>query len=257
LKLLLQLDLTPIVESILKGEFPDNDLTVDQQVALVNQAAHDLVALGGVDDPEAIMEQVNNLALWLGGLHADIQVYAWQLIRRVKHIGVLADDKTAVRLRPLEEKIFQDTPYEAESFEDLNHYAWPKTFLDGSTFEDRLEAVFKQQLQDDPPEIVSPDMILNGIGHDTVLNFSDAYAQTSACCHTLSESKDYKPEKGKLANMRYHERMDNFLGWLANQEPEIAIFGLRTILVIFRLLVDPSKLTNWEKFSDYADLLPK
>jgi len=240
------------VESILKGDFPDDNLEPDQQVSLINVIAAELSRLDPYGQGEQIMDEVNNFALWLGGQPKDLQVYAWQLIRRVKGIDVLANDKTAVRLRPLEDKIFQGEPYEADTYQDITHFAWPKQFLDGSTFEERLEVLAEDFESDESPA----DLLLSGVSVPEDLDFNQRFQLAQDCIQDIvSQYQRY----GK-ATIITDERIDRFFGWLLTIEDDIALFSIRSLLSISRgkVTCNLKNLKNWHEVCDrWSDIIPK
>jgi hypothetical protein len=241
---------------ILKGVFPAEPLTLDQQVKIVNAAGDKLAKR--VNEGKPIDERANNLFLWLGGLNKDIQLYACQYIFNVKKLEIDADEKTEARLTFMEPHFeYGGAGYTADTFQAIDHRPWPVEHLDGTTFEDRLEVLFKEQLRENPPEIVSADMILNGIGHDIEISINDVHAQITLCTYVLSERKDdNKAAKTSVAYVGFHEQVDNYLGWLLRQEPEMAIIGLRLLIAIFRIEFDHKLTKNWDEVSErYGDLI--
>jgi hypothetical protein len=238
-------------KQILKGKFPAEPLTLDQQVEIVNKASgHILEAfLGG--DQDKVDRQVNNFALWLGGLHPDIQVYAFQVLLKGYKIGFDADDKTEARMARLEERIEASTGYIQYSYDQINHYPWPVEYLDGTTFEDRLEDLAKEVREEQDLKIVTVDTILSGVSTDKIEDISMAYAVMTAVVHALVEGKTgYDQPTNSLEYQQFHERINNSLGWLFCQEPEITIVGLRTLMSLERMVFNPKLVSNWDKLSE-------
>ena len=232
---------TKRVMRILAGDWPNKILTVDQQVAVVNEAADIMVANNGPNDPEAVMDNVNNFALWLGGQDNDVQVYAWQLIRRFHGIEVLATDKTHVRLEPLEEKIFAiGTPYRVETFETIYHYPWPRQFTD--TFEERLERLADEVAENDDTEVTPVDLILGGRQAPELMDTDDAIRFIH---DALEDLKALLAKYEGKTNVLYWERMNHYMLWLTEQDLEVSILGMRTALATYILPVDNRKLPAW------------
>ena len=149
-----------IVEAICREEWPEGSMSPNELVAVVNDAADYFVELGAQNEAEDVSQYINSFALWLGGQDKNIQVYAWQLIRRVKGIDIEADDKTSVRLQPIEDKIFQGDAYTATDFEDITKFRWPKEFL--KSFKDRVSEMWNELHEDDEGEETTADLILTG-----------------------------------------------------------------------------------------------
>lgn len=203
---------------IIKGKWPETPLTNDQKIWIINHFPNLLVFTRG--EPNTISgDQVTNIALWLGGLHRDIQVYAWQLIRRLGGFEIHADDKTAVRLRPIEEQIFQGEPYFANSHEDIVKFSWSREWLDGSDFEDRLDDLVDEFCFVELHEMVTPDMILSGIHRESINDVATVYTLVVGCV----------AEIGQISDFRRQEKIDRFSDWLDFQTAETKILGQKML----------------------------
>lgn len=237
-------------KQILKGKFPEKALTLDQQVETVNKANNHIHEAFLADDQEKVDRQVNNYALWLGGLHPDIQVYAFQVLLKGYKIGFDADDKTEARMARLEERIEASTGYIQYTYDTINHYPWPVEFLDGTTFEDRLEGLANEVREEQDLETVTVDMILQGTAPREQVTIDVAYALCNACAYNLREQAD------KAADFMFYDRFNRYMGWLLCQQPEIAIMAMRSALTIYKLPVrDRKALPNLQKFVEQYDSL--
>ena len=239
------------------GEDPEITSS-DHQVQFINNVSD--VIRDRVGQGEDMDDEASRFVVWLGGLDRDVMLYGLQRILKPTPIDVVFEDKAQARIDTMQERLDNTNGYMAVNFETIDHHAWPKVHLDGKTFEDRLQDLFDEELRENLPEIVSADMILNGIGWDTKLDVAASYAQSSAVCYQLKEY--YDKTKGKplpnLDNTIFHEKVDNFLGWVMVQQPEIAIMAVRTALAIFRINFDPKGMKNWEPFEKaYKPLIIK
>lgn len=210
-------DISKMALGIVQGQWPEGVLSNDQQISIINFLPN-VILTTREEDNVISGEQVTNIALWLGGLHRDIQVYAWQLIRRVCGVEVHADDKASVRLFPIEEKIFQGDPYTAASYDDIVKFNWPREWLDGSTFEDRLDVLVDEFCYVEIHEMVTPDMILTGIHQQPIDDIATCYALITGCIEEI----------GNLT-IRRQEKIDRFLNWLSLQSPEMQVFGRKMV----------------------------
>lgn len=205
-------------KNILKGKFPSRVLTLDEQIAVINKIGAKLFERFSTGESEdKIDTKVNNLALWLGGLHPDIQVYAFQLLLNYYQIEFDANDKTEARMARLEERIGIGTKpgIKEYSYERINHYAWPVEFLDGTTFEDRLEDLAKEVREEQDLDIVTVDMVLTGVHTSTVEDIAQAYALVVACIDHIDQP----------FAVRQAEQIQRFSSWLEFQVPDIKLFG--------------------------------
>ena len=241
---------------ILKGKFPTEELTLDQQVRIVNAAGDKLAERLAEGKP--IDERANNLFLWLGGLNKDVQLYACQYLFNVKKLEIDADEKTEARLAYMEPHFeYGGHGYVADTFQTIDHRPWPVEYLDGTTYEERLTALWKENVEEIAPLLPTTDTILNGADKKHIEDVSIAYAATSAVCYALREIKDdFKQPKNSVAYQAFHEKVDNTFGWLLAQHPEVTIMGVRTLLVLFMIKFDYKLITNWEEFAGlYKDLV--
>lgn len=240
-------------KKILKGKFPEKTLTLDEQVLLINKIGDRLFEdfTTGLDEAK-IDAKVNNFALWLGGLHPDLQVYAFQLLLNFHQIEFDADEKTEARMARLEERISIGTKpgLKEYSYDRIHHYPWPVEFLDGTTFEDRLEAL-AEELEEPVEDRVTVDMILSGTAPQRQLEIPEAYALTVASCHALKDTQEsfgLKPI--------FYERFDNFAGWLQGQGAEITVMGLRMAIQAHKLPGDTAQMPQFVKALDnFKDVL--
>lgn len=205
-------------KNILKGKFPEKALSLNKQIQLINKIGSIILDdFSTGEDYSKIDRKVNNLALWLGGLHPDLQVYAFQLLLNYHQIEFDADDKTEARMARIEERIGIGTKlgYKEETYEDITHYPWPIEYLDGTTFEDRLEALAEEVRSEQALDTVTVDMILTGVHRAAVDDIAQAYALVVACVDHI----------GQLSAARQAEQIQRFTGWLEFQIPDIKIFG--------------------------------
>lgn len=213
-----EINIQQLAKDIIQGSWPNVPLTNDQKISIINYFPNLLIFTRG--EPNTLSgEQVTNLALWLGGLHRDIQVYAWQLIRRLGGIEIYADDKTSVRLWPIEEQIFQGEPYFANSYEDIVKFNWPREWLDGSTFEDRLDDLVDEFCWVELHDTVTPDVVLTGIHQEPIDDIATCYALISGCIEEINKFTDF----------RRQEKIDRFLNWLTFQPAEMETFGRKML----------------------------
>lgn len=231
-------------KKILRGKFPKQHPSLDEQVRIANRAGDILLERNGAHDPEAVCDDIDNFALWLGGINPDVQVYAWQLIRRHHQIEIMANDKTHVRLEPLEEKIFLGEPYVAQTFNDIEHFAWPKQWLGESTFEERLATLAEEYERPESPS----DMLLSGMGVPDDLDYDQRFQLAQDCIEDITAA--YK-KYGK-ANVLINERTDRFLGWLLTIEPELMIAAMRSLLIRSEITLDAKAMPNYTKCLEIA-----
>lgn len=220
MKLELCLDHETMVDSIFRGEFALGPLTLDQMVDICNVAVNKLTT-----EPESEIltgEEIENFSLWLGGINKDIQVYAWQLIRRVKEFGIVATDKMDIRICPLEDFIFSGEPYEASDFRSIRHFAWPKIFADGSTFEERFQELAKEYSSAPSPA----DMLLSGTEYPEDLDFNQRFQLANDCVDELVHLYD---KYGK-SNILLESKIERFFGWLLTIEDDIALFSILNLI---------------------------
>lgn len=241
---------------ILKGKFPTEELTLDQQVQIVNAAGDKLAERLAEGKP--IDERANNLFLWLGGLNKDVQLYACQYLFNVKKLEIDADDKTEARLAYMEPHFeYGGHGYIAVDFQTIDHRPWPVEYLDGTTYEDRLTDLWKDQMAEVITDLPTTDMILSGVAKKPIEDVTWAFTAATAVAYALNDIKDdNKKPKDSVAYQAFHEKVDNALGWLLQQQVEVVIMGARILLVIFRVQFDPLLVKNWAEFSDqYQDLI--
>lgn len=230
--------------------------SLDEQVQLINYAADNIrkrVAQGEDMDDEA-----SRFVVWLGGLERDVMLYGLQRILKPTPIDVVFEDKAQARIDALQERLDHTQGYVAANFETIDHHAWPKVHLDGKTLDERVKDFLDEDLRENPPEMPTSDMILNGIGWDMDMEFASRYALATAVCYNLNDYfQKIKVKKPSALDVDiFHEKMDNYLGWAVKQPLEIGTFTGRTILAIFRMQFDPKKTKNWDAYSEmYQDLI--
>lgn len=226
-------------KQILKGNFPEGQLTLDQQVKIVNRAG---VLLKESEDK--LDERANNLFIWLGGVNKDIQLYACKHIFNYCGISFDADEKVEARLAFLE-PFFEYDPeagYIADTFQSIDHRPWPVEYLDGTTFEDRLEELAKEVQKEQDLGIVTVDMVLTGTAPTDEQPIDVGYALVTACLYDLKER-----EPGVV----YYERFDRFINWLMTQSPELGVLAMRMALTVYRLKVgDKDQMPAFRAYVD-------
>lgn len=229
-------DLKGVVDNILRGEFPEGRIEINDQILVVNEAAH-LVAKnrpGG----DSQRDEANSLILWLAGLHPDIFVYGAQLM--IKHHGVhfTYDEKTAVRMDTIEDKFFRATPYKVSTYNEIEHFAWPQRFLDDSTFEERLANLAEEY----EPEESPADMLLSGMAVPDDLDYDQRFQLAKDCIADI----DAMHKRYGKTNILINERLDRFLGWLLTTDPELMIMAVRSLLISTKIELNPKALTNMQ-----------
>ena len=241
-------------KAIFAGEWPEGTMTAKAELRVINFAGEWLENHGAIKDPELHMDKINNFALWLGGLHRDVQVYAWQLIRRYHGIEVYADDKTSVRLQPLEEKIFQGQAYHTKHVEKITKHHWPRVWADGSTFEERVDALVDEIEDATDNSAVTADRILSGLCRGPVDMVDLAWCLIDDCLVILRGMPGSK--SNQIADPLYCERLNHYIEWLTEQSPEIAIMGMRMALMKLVPVVNGDKLPAFEVFvKTYGELI--
>lgn len=221
-------------KQILKGNFPEENLTLDQQVKIVNKATDKLAEADDIDD------SANNLFLWLGGLDRDIQLYACQRLFNYKGVSFNADDKTEARLSFMEPffEYIGEGGYTADTYQAIDHRPWPIEHLDGSTFEDRLSDLSDEMA----PEIqdqITPDMILTGVVKPVDMEADKLFVLIGACLKDLSE---------RDKDIVYKERQESFILWVTGLQPEFAIMAMRSAIRNYSLPIVPKESPAWKAF---------
>lgn len=234
-----------IVEQICMEKWDSAPVAPQEQLEVINAAADKFIADGGVEDAEEVMDDINSFALWIGGLDLNLQVYAWQLIRRHSKIAIYADSKTHERMSRLEEKVFLHTPYRVINVDNVAKFNWPKVFLDGSTFEERMEAVLEDIDTDLDSEELTGDIVLSGRATGPAEHFEE---NARVLNEAYTELKRFL-EKYDKPNILYHEKVNNLLTWLMSCQIEVAIMALRSILCIWCLPIDEKKTPVWDEFN--------
>lgn len=232
--------------SILNGKWPTTPIELDQQVEIVNAVADRIAEAAGNGDD--INQKVENFAVWLGGAHNDIQVYAWQRLFGQITIDEMTE-KTLVRYEQVQDKMLHSKWYVASSYSTIDHFPWPKVYLDGSTFEERLEEAAAELRED--MDLTPPDMILSGQTQPIPATLDEAYATVTACLHNLNEIYS---KYGKQTVI-YDEQVENFLKWLIMQQVEIAVLGVRTLVSIYQLPLPKASESYDELSNKLADLI--
>ena len=221
-------------KQILKGNFPEENLTLDQQVKIVNKATDKLAEADEIDD------SANNLFLWLGGLDRDIQLYACQRLFNYKGVSFNADDKTEARLSFMEPffEYIGEGGYTADTYQAIDHRPWPIEHLDGSTFEDRL-ADLADEMTPELQDQITPDMVLTGVVKPVDIEADQLFVLIGACLKDLSE---------RDKDIVYDERLENFILWVTELQPEFAIMAMKTALSIYELPLVPKKSPAFKAF---------
>lgn len=233
-------DMSRVVDGILRGEFPEKLVVLDEQVKVVNEAAH-LVAKnrpGG----DSQRDEANALILWLAGLNPDIFVYGAQLM--IKHHGVhfSYDEKTIARMDTIEDKFLRSTPYRATTYSEIEHFAWPQKFLDDSTFEERLA-----NLADEfEPEESPVDMLLSGMAVPEDLDFTQRFALAVACVDDLRTTFNRYGKPTIVTD----ERFNRFLNWLLTIEDDIALYAVRLLMGGGQFTFKAGSAEGYREFAD-------
>lgn len=241
-------DLKGVVDNILRGEFPEGRIEINDQILVVNEAAH-LVAKnrpGG----DSQREEANSLILWLAGLHPDIFVYGAQLM--IKHHGVhfTYDEKTAVRMDTIEDKFFRATPYKVSTYNEIEHFAWPQRFLDDSTFEERLANLAEEY----EPEESPADMLLSGMAIPDDLDFTQRFALAVACVDDLRNTFNRYGKPTIVTD----ERFNRFLNWLLTIEDDIALYAVRLLMGGGQFTFKAGSAEGYREFADrFGDIADK
>jgi hypothetical protein len=235
-----------IAQQILDGKWPEETFHPDFQMELIHQASIIFYDLDGKRNPEAIKDGINNLALWIGGLHLDMQVYAWQYLRRYCGFEVLADDKTTVRLAHLEERIFSGKAgYTVHFAKDITAYHWPTVYLDGTTYEEHVEALIEELDLDLDSGQLTGDLVLSGQARGPADTFEENCRVIKEVCEGLKATL----EKYGKPNIIFYEQGDRFITWLGTLDIELAVMGIRAALAIYRL---PFNVKEMKNFADFA-----
>lgn len=228
----------------------------DHQVQFINNASD--VIRDRVGQGEDMDDEASRFVVWLGGLDRDVMLYGLQRILKPTPIDVVFEDKAQARIDALQERLDNTNGYMAVNFETIDHHAWPKVHLDGKTLDERVKDFLDEDLRENPPEMPTADMVLNGIGWDMDMEFAMRYALATAVCYELYDYyKKIQIKKPSALDVDiFHEKMDNYLGWAVKQPLEIGTFTGRTILAIFRMQFDPKKTKYWDAYLEmYQDLI--
>lgn len=214
-------------------------MTLDDEVNLINKCGRRIFNLHCED--EDISDACNNLILWTGGLHKDLLLYSTQLLLCFHKLSWDWDDKCEARIKTVDDFLeYNGDGYIADLYQDVDKQKWPIVHLDGTTFEDRLEELAEEVA----PEKVYSDMLLTGTIDTVTLDFDQKMKLVVDCCYSLNETYIKYGEKSILLN----ERMNRFIGWLMEIEPEFAVCGMKVILAIHRIKFDYSQTPNWGPF---------
>lgn len=202
-------------KKIFKGNFSNLNPSMGSQVMLINRMGDLLKA--AQENGEDINERANNVFLWVGGLHKDIQLYTCNYFFNYCGIEFDADEKTEARLKFLEPffKYDRSTGYISHSFHAIDHRPWAVEYLDGTTFEDRLGNLAEQVAQEADIDTVTVDMVLTGVHKSCIEDIAQAYALVVDCIDHLNNP----------SVVRRGEAIQRFEGWLEYQIPDIKIFG--------------------------------
>lgn len=239
------MDLSRITDAILEGDFPEDTLTLDEQVKVINEAAY-VISMTAAQSA-ARREEGRCYVLWIAGLHPDLFLYGAQYLLKFKGLTFPFDDKTRVRLDSIEKRFNKTRPYEAKNYALVEHHAWPKEFLDESTFEDRLAALAEEYESEESPA----DMLLSGMGTPEDLDFNQRMQLAQDCVESLGEM--YR-KYGK-SNVLIDERVDRFMGWLLTVEPDILIYSMRMMAAVQRVIFDPKDMKNWDAMKVFEPVI--
>ena len=232
-------DLSRITDAILEGEYPSG-LTLDEQVTVINEAAY-VISLTRAESA-ARREEGRCFVIWIAGLHPDLFLYGAQYLMTFKGITFPFDDKTKVRMEVIADRFNQTTPYEAKNYNEVEHHAWPKEFLDESSFEDRLEALAEEYESEESPA----DLLLSGMSVPDDLDFNQRMQLTQDAVVQMAETfKKY----GSKSNIITDQQLDRFLGWVMGVEEELCVWSARSLFAIYRIQANPANMNNWEEFS--------
>jgi hypothetical protein len=225
---------------ILKGEFPKKLFSLDQQVKIVNAAGDKLAER--MAEGKSIDERANNLFLWLGSLNKDVQLYACQYLFNVKKIEFDADEKTEARLAFMEPHFeYGGEGYSADTFQSIDHRPWPVEYLDGTTFEERLESLAEEQgIEQTPVDLLLTGMPLPEM--DTIQRFQLAQ---EAVANIVVLYEKYGKD-----NVLYLERLNRLFNWLMSIEDEIALYTFRWLLAGKRITFATSKIECWDEYAE-------
>ena len=237
-------DLSRITDAILEGEYPSG-LTLDEQVTVINEAAY-VISLTRAESA-ARREEGRCFVIWIAGLHPDLFLYGAQYLMLFKGITFPFDDKTKVRMEVISDRFNQTTPYEAKNYNEVEHHAWPKEFLDESTFEDRLAALAEEYESEESPA----DMLLSGMGTPEDLDFNQRMQLAQDCVDGLGEMF----RKYGKSNVLFEERVDRFFGWLLTVEPDILVYSVRALMAIQRVNFNPSNIKNWDAIGAFQPVM--
>lgn len=228
------------------GEDP-NLTSHDHEVQFINNASE--VLRDRVGQGEDMDDEASRYVVWLGGLNRDVMLYGLQRILKPQPIDVVFEDKAQARIDTMQERLDNTPGYMAKDFKGIDHHAWPVTYLDGSTHEDRLQEL-AEELAPPPEDMTTADMILSGTASEEELHPTVSFMLIGACLDQL------KP-LAQDPNIVYYERLNRFIGWLLTQSPEVGIMGMRSLLAIYKLPVtDRKALPNLAKItSSYVDLI--
>lgn len=234
------MDYQAVAGELLNHRTLPEDLTEDQQVLLINEAAQQ--ASDRTQQGEDMDDEVENLVIWLGGLRQDIRLYGFQLIHVFHNINYTASDEVIQRLESVRDPLNRiTTGYMASRVEDLDRHHWPRDFLDGSTFQDRLMALDMDDqetdlgLQDQLSRLPTPDEIITGVAGEFhgELDMSLQYATMVALVYDL---RDKYVVLGGKANTVTDGQLIRVFDWAArHMNVELNVLLTKSILAIYRI----------------------
>jgi hypothetical protein len=211
------MDYQAIAGELLDHRRIPEDLTEDQQVLLINEAAQQ--ASDRTQQGEDMDDEVENLVIWLGGLRKDLLLYGLQQIHVYHKVNYTASDEVLQRVNAVADQLNRiTTGYIASTASTVDRHNWPREFLDGSTFADRLMDLepgdFAEEagLQSQLAQLPTADQIIMGTNGEYTgpMDVSIQYALVTALCYEISDN--YQKLGGK-ANTVTDEQLIRTFTW--------------------------------------------
>jgi hypothetical protein len=243
------------IDAIFDGQYPSEPMTMDEQVQLVNETVDALHAR--MIQGEDMDDEASNFVVWLGGLHKDIMLYGLQRIHNLVPNELVFDEKAMVRIKTMEDQIERSNGYIAGDFKTIDHHPWPMLFLDETTYEDRLHDLWWDQLKEMADGWVTPDMILTGVAPAEEVDIAQAFAMVTCVGDQLNKIKEnYRQPETSLAYQQFHERANNYFGWVLHQSPEIAVMAMKNLMAVYRVNLQLELVPNYQTLVElYRDLI--
>lgn len=231
------MDYKGIAQSLLEnGEMPSRDLTKDDQVMVCNSAV--LILRDEKAEDDDTQEADDHFVVWLGGLDRDIMVYGLQLATKKYELELLLSDKSQVRVDAVADQLAQARPMLTNSYKTIWHFPWPTVFLDGSTFEDRLERLADEIDEVEIQDQVTADMILSGVSKPYDLEADQLFKLINDCSEVLSELS-----QRDQYSIVYAEKLERYLQWIIDLPTEFSILGFRVPMLTYKLKLPDRKRT--------------